>query len=336
MENPSEIADFHPICLDQLLWAHDIKGEFSVKQLSKLLLERDGDDSIFVFDRIWKLKVPPKVRNFIWLLAIDRVPTKDFLIKRGVKIRTILNVCPWCNRELKRTDHLFFKCNFIAGFWRRIFNWWDVRWKEVNNFEEFYSSCFKVKFVGSCKSLWLIAIARSLLSMATLIFHSKMRALLWVGAAFEEYMIQERLWWFCPYKCSLSKSGSRGWCYPPHGWLKFNAGGTASEGASGCGGVMRDEEGSVRVFFSGPYYALGAVITALDIFIEIGWKGGSLIILDKKRRSWSKQATFADLERRIAYVGKISFSIANLNSNEMAETLATAGMSRPCLFKAWW
>ncbi|KAK5810529.1 hypothetical protein PVK06_025841 [Gossypium arboreum] len=42
------------------------------------------------------------------------------------------------------------------------------------------------------------------------------------------------------------------------------------------------------------------------------------------------------LERRIACVGNISFSIANLNGNEMAETLASAGMSRPCLFKAWW
>ncbi|TYH94502.1 hypothetical protein ES332_A12G046300v1 [Gossypium tomentosum] len=290
---------------DQLLWAHDVKGEFSVKQLSKLLLEGEGDDSIFAFNRIWKLKVPPKVCNFLWLLAIDRVPTKDFLIKRGVKIQAILNVCPWCNRELERADHLFFKL--------------------VNNFEEFYSSCFKVKFVGSCKSLWLIAITAScwsiwlvrnkivfenkVLSMATLIFHSKMRALLWVRAAFNECIIQERLWWFCPYKCSLSKSGSRGWCYPSHGWLKFNVSGTASESASGYGGVMRDKESSIRALFSGPCWKGGSLIVEMGSRVVYNW------ILDKKKKPWSKQAIFADLERRIACVGKISFLIANLNKN---------------------
>ncbi|KAG8493932.1 hypothetical protein CXB51_011284 [Gossypium anomalum] len=243
---------------DQLLWAHDSKGEFSVKQLSKLLLEGEGDDSIFAFDILWKLKVPPR----------------------------------------------------------------------VNNFEEFYSLCFKVKFVGYSKSLWLIAMAASywsiwlvrneivfenkVLSMATLIFHTKMRALLWgllQRATFDECMIQERLWWFCPYKCKISKSGSRGWCSPSHGWLIFNVSGIASEGASGCGGVMRDAVGS-RVVYN--------------------W------VLDKTRRPWLKRATFTDLERRIACVGKISFSIANINGNELAETLATAGMSRPCLFNAWW
>ncbi|KAG8497321.1 hypothetical protein CXB51_008519 [Gossypium anomalum] len=238
---------------DQLLWAHDSKGEFSVKQLSKLLLEGEGDDSIFAFDRLWKLKVPPR----------------------------------------------------------------------VNNFEEFYSLCFKVKFVGSSKSLWLIAMAASCWSI-----------------------------WLARNEIVLFKSGSRGWCFPPHGWLIFNVSGTTSEGASGCGGMMRDAEGSIRALFSGPCDAcdadtseLGAVITTLDIFIEFDWVGGSLIVemgsrvvynwvLDKTRRPWSKQATFADLERRIACVGKISFSIANINGNEMAETLATAGMSKPCLFKA--
>ncbi|TYH04630.1 hypothetical protein ES288_A08G021800v1 [Gossypium darwinii] len=246
---------------------------------------------------------------------------------RGVKLQAILNVCPWCNRELERADHLFFNCNFIVGFWRRIFNWWDVGWKVVNNFEEFYLLCFKVKFFGSCKSLWLIAIAAScwsiwvarndmvfenkVLSMDTLIFHSKMMALLWVRVAFDECMFQERLWWFCPNN------------------------GIVFEGALGGGSVMRDDEGIVRALFSSPSDAcdaktaeLGAIITTLDVFIEIGWKGSSSLIVE--------MATFTDFERRIVCVAKLSFSLAKLNGNEMADTLAIARMSRPCLFKAWW
>ncbi|KAH1057961.1 hypothetical protein J1N35_036026 [Gossypium stocksii] len=156
-----------------------------------------------------------------------------------------------------------------------------------------------VKLLGSYKSLWLIAIAASccsiwlarneivfenkVLSMDTLIFHFKMMVLLWVRTAFDECRIQERLWWFCPYKCSFPKSVSRGWCYPLHGWLKFNIRGIASEGALGSGGVTRYKE---------------------------------------------------DLERRIVCVGELSFSIAELNGNEMADTLAFAGISRPSMFKA--
>ncbi|KAG4180408.1 hypothetical protein ERO13_A10G163850v2 [Gossypium hirsutum] len=259
---------------------------------------------------------------------------KDFLIKRGVKIQDILNVCPWCNREQERADHVFFNCNFIAGFSKRIFNWWDVGWKVVSNFEEFYSLCFKAKILGSCKSLWLIAIVAScwsiwlarnemvfenkVLSMDTLIFHSKMTALLWVRAAVEDF----------------SKSASTGWSFPPHGWLKFNVSGVAFVGAFG-GGVMRDEEGIVRALISGPSDAcdaksaeLGAIIIALDVFIDIGWKGsGSLIV---------EMATFTDFERRCICVGKLSFSIVEVCGNEMADALASAGMSRPSMFKAWW
>ncbi|KAH1064465.1 hypothetical protein J1N35_029452 [Gossypium stocksii] len=94
--------------------------------------------------------------------------------------------------------------------------------------------------------------------------------------------------------------------------LKFNVSGVASVGAFGGGGVLRDKKGIVRALFSGPSDAcdaesaeLGAIITALDVFIDMGWKG-------------------SDFERRSICVGKLSFSIAS------------AGMSRPRMFKAWW
>lgn len=49
---------------DRILWDHEKDGEFSVKQLSKLLSKGEGEGPVFVFDKIWKLKVPPRVRIF--------------------------------------------------------------------------------------------------------------------------------------------------------------------------------------------------------------------------------------------------------------------------------
>ncbi|KAK5844416.1 hypothetical protein PVK06_000554 [Gossypium arboreum] len=180
-------------------------------------------------------------------------------------------------------------------------------------------------------------------------------ALLWIRAAAEKCRFQERLWWLCPYRSELSDSGSAGWCFPPIGCLKSNVSGVALEGESGIGGVMRDEEGTVRALFSGPsvacdaeYAELGAFIIAMDFFHDIGWKGScSLIvemgsmevlnwILKKSSRPWSQHPVFAKLDRRRACARKLTFTLAEAGGNEMADALASAGMSRPCLFKAWW
>ncbi|KAG4148361.1 hypothetical protein ERO13_D05G282050v2 [Gossypium hirsutum] len=231
------------------------------------------------------------------------------------------------------------------------------------NFEEFYSLCFNVKLHGTRKSLWLIAIAaacwsvwlarnemvfeRKVLSMDTLIFHSKMRALLWVRVAFDECMVQERLWWLSPSKCKFDSLNSKlvtlSWHYPPHGWLKFNVSGMATEEATGCGGVLRGEEGTVRALFSGPCDAidaysveLGAIITALDVIVEIGWRGSSLIIVEiGSQRPWSQQTTFTDMERRQACVGEVVFSKAEQHGNEMVDTLTTTSINCRVMFKAW-
>ncbi|KAK5847321.1 hypothetical protein PVK06_003626 [Gossypium arboreum] len=105
-----------------------------------------------------------------------------------------------------------------------------------------------------------------------------------IGGTSDGKGFHERLWWFCPYKCCLSKSDSRGWCFSPHGWLKFNVNGIVFEGARGGGGVLRDEDGIVRALFSGP--------------IDAGLREVFSWILEKTRRHWSHQVIFADLERR--------------------------------------
>ncbi|MBA0692314.1 hypothetical protein Goari_009885 [Gossypium aridum] len=146
-------------------------------------------------------------------------------------------------------------------------------------------------------------------------------------------MVQERLWWLSSSKCKFDSLNSKPvtlrWRYPPHGWLKFNVSGMATEEATGCGGVPRDKEGTITALFPGPCDAidaysaeLGAIITALDVIIKIGWRGSSLIIveigsqvaynwlLNKDRRPWSQQTTFTDMERRQACVGEVALSKA--------------------------
>ncbi|KAK8609499.1 hypothetical protein V6N13_061947 [Hibiscus sabdariffa] len=71
---------------DKLIWIHDVAGKFSIKTLSSLLNFVNLEASDFNFERVWKLKVPPKIRSFVWMLVLDRLSSKEFLLKRGVNI----------------------------------------------------------------------------------------------------------------------------------------------------------------------------------------------------------------------------------------------------------
>ncbi|XP_017604650.1 uncharacterized protein LOC108451476 [Gossypium arboreum] len=114
-----------------------------------------------------------------------------------------------------------------------------------------------------------------------------------------------------------SKPVTLGWRYPPHGWLKFNVSGMATEEAMGCG----DKEGNVRALFSGPCDAINADSTELGAIIT-------------SLRPWSQQTTVDDMERRLACVGEVAFSKADQHGNEMAETLASIEESENKKLKA--
>ncbi|KAH1064468.1 hypothetical protein J1N35_029455 [Gossypium stocksii] len=79
---------------------------------------------------------------------------------------------------------------------------------------------------------------------------------------------------------------------------EINVSGVAFVGAFGSGGVLRDKEGIVRALFSGHRDAcdaesaeLGAIITALDLFIDIGWKGSASAGMSRPKmfKAWCEQ-----------------------------------------------
>lgn len=81
----------------------------------------------------------------------------------------------------------------------------------------------------------------------TLLFHTKMRALMWVRVAHDEFKVQESSWWICPSKSyhDLNKTRNVGpfWCPPRFGWVKLNVSGVTNEDVARCGRVLRDADG---------------------------------------------------------------------------------------------
>jgi hypothetical protein len=113
-------------------WHFDAKGLFSVKSAYKLAVARrdahTGQDASsyvsanrgvrgFLWVKIWQLKVPNKVKMFIWRLARNSLPVRRNIIRCEVKLDTI---CPICRRLDEDCGHIFFKCKFAKMCWRLL------------------------------------------------------------------------------------------------------------------------------------------------------------------------------------------------------------------------
>ena len=144
---PEDAAEILRIPIDEQMegwpaWHFDAKGLFSVKSAYKLVVAvrdnssgRDASSSRDVVSdvgqfnwlRIWQLKVPNKVKMFIWRLAHNSLVRRN-IARRGVQLDTI---CPVCKRLDEDCRHIFFKCKYVKKCWQAM-NMEDVRVELMN------------------------------------------------------------------------------------------------------------------------------------------------------------------------------------------------------------
>lgn len=97
-------------------WCRERSGRFTVKSAYKLLQELKGDwapnaNSGF-WRRLWNLKIPPKVKNFLWRASNGFLPTKTALCMKHVPISLL---CPTCVASEESTLHCLVKCGFAEA-----------------------------------------------------------------------------------------------------------------------------------------------------------------------------------------------------------------------------
>lgn len=88
---------------NSVIWMLEGKGILSVKSVYNALSKSEIGT---YHKRIWKGRIPPKIKIFLWLLSNDAILTKENLKKR--KWQGDPN-CVFCD-SLETTDHLFFQC----------------------------------------------------------------------------------------------------------------------------------------------------------------------------------------------------------------------------------
>ncbi|XP_024035529.1 uncharacterized protein LOC127899286 [Citrus sinensis] len=80
----------------------------------KMLVYLSEIPSSNIWQRIWKLKVPAKVKHFIWRVGVNVLPTADNLRRRQVELASI---CPICNAADESIVHCLVNCSFAKSCW---------------------------------------------------------------------------------------------------------------------------------------------------------------------------------------------------------------------------
>jgi hypothetical protein len=99
---------------DSLIWKFESKGVYYVSSLYAIVNFR-GIMPVHI-SSVWKLKIPPRVHVFLWLLFYNKLLTRDNLHKRQ-EIPDLC--CVFCSEE-ESIPHLFFVCVVARELWKKI------------------------------------------------------------------------------------------------------------------------------------------------------------------------------------------------------------------------
>lgn len=103
---------------DRLIWHFSTNGCYTVKsgyRIASTLSLNAAEQIQGDWNRLWALKLPPKVKMFFWRLGINCLPLKDNLQKRGILVPL---VCEFYHIGVENSWHLFVSCHFAQDCWR--------------------------------------------------------------------------------------------------------------------------------------------------------------------------------------------------------------------------
>lgn len=112
---------------DELTWPFNPRGEYSVKsgykflqqEVQNLLPAQSATDLLQpLWQSVWGLPVPSKVRNLVWMAAKNSLPTKTNLVKR--KIITS-DTCELCQQGQEHLCHAL--CPKLEDNWSKVPLW---------------------------------------------------------------------------------------------------------------------------------------------------------------------------------------------------------------------
>ena len=240
--------------MDSLIWIGNKKGLFIVKSAyfiaAKLQTDKDlgesssGDSNSIIWKKLWKLKLPPKVKIFSWRACVDGLPVYVKMAERGIHLDCD---CLACGEETENLTHALILCDFAPSVWSL---WQDCPLNLLVNATDFIDVVHKFCSSPNIVHLeYFFAIAWAIWHNRNLLVHndkglSPLQGWDLVRSVLEDFHeANDAL-------CSAKQGSNDSWMAPPPGYFKVNVDGPSpldGKGISGVGAIVRNDGGKVVV-----------------------------------------------------------------------------------------
>ena len=241
---------------DMISWSGEADGRFSVKSAYGLLTRDDTPrpDMGALFGRVWRIKVPERVRVFFWLLGNQAIMTNEERHRRHL---CASDLCEVCKGGVESAMHILRDCPTMEGIWLRI-----VPPRKRHEF--FKKSLFEWVYGNLGDDAVVDGVPWSVMFAMGVWWGWKWRC----GNVFgENRKCRDRVQFVKNvakevFQAHGSRAGNDrgrnrverliGWGSPGVGWVKLNTDGASrgNPGLATAGGVLRDEEGNWRGGFA--------------------------------------------------------------------------------------
>lgn len=109
---------FHSVTKDTRVWKSRTNGDYSIRSAYKLCTHKLIDTThlrrLRSWHLIWKIQAPPKVKNMIWRVCRNCIPTRQPLQSKDI---TCPSNCVLCDNGIKDSLHIFLNCPNSLHIW---------------------------------------------------------------------------------------------------------------------------------------------------------------------------------------------------------------------------
>lgn len=111
------LVNLQPLVPHSWIWLPEADGHYTVKSAYNLILPSSVGETDHASSLIWTTPAPSNVCFFIWRSIINRLPTRDNLLKRRVLISAVDACCPRCRHFEESSAHALIKCPASSEVW---------------------------------------------------------------------------------------------------------------------------------------------------------------------------------------------------------------------------
>ena len=239
---------------DTIIWIGNKRGVSTVKSAyyiaAKLQSDKDlgesssGDSSSIIWKKLWKLKLPPKVKIFSWRACVNGLPVYVKMAEKGIHLSSD---CPIFGEESESLTHALILCDFALSVWSL---WQDCPLNLLVNATDFIDVMHKFCSSPNIAHLeYFFATAWAIWHNRNLLMHNEKGLTplqVWdlARSVLEDFHEVNNV------LCSVKQGPNVGWMAPPPGYFKVNVDDVSpldGKGISGVGAIVRNDGGKVVV-----------------------------------------------------------------------------------------